>query len=283
MSLITILIGLFMERFLGSLEEFRRFDWFYRFADWLRRRLPSGSSGWDASAALLALLLPALATGWLFDALRDFWGFAAFLFALAMLLYSIGPRDLEAETEAFLDAYERGDHESACHHAEDLLRAGVPDSSEALGRRIAEEVLVEAHERLLGVIFWFVLLGPMGAILYRLAVLLRGRERKGGSGFWAAADAIHYLLAWLPIRLTALGYAVAGSFVDAVQRWRVQAGRHLDLNRGVLTATGLGALGLDETIETPSQEVRAALDLVRRAVAAWLVVLALLTLAGWGG
>ncbi|MGM0594635.1 MAG: hypothetical protein ACQETD_08870, partial [Pseudomonadota bacterium] len=59
MSLIAILISLITERFLGSMEEFRRFEWYRRYLDSVLPRLTRWQ--WlNGAAGTLLLLLPLL-------------------------------------------------------------------------------------------------------------------------------------------------------------------------------------------------------------------------------
>lgn len=285
MSLITILVSLLAERFLGAPGELRLFDWFWRWSERVREWLPTAEP-WQGTAAVVAVLaVPFAAVALLGFWLAELWGLFGFIFAVLVLLYSFGPQDLEAQVEAFIDARERNDEESAHLHVADMLGDWVPESTRELTRAVMETVFVEAHERILGVIFWFLLLGPAGALLYRLACLLSGRYRNEESEFGAAAYRLHQILAWAPVRLTALGYALSGSFVDAMQYWREEGAKWRDLNRGILVSAGFGALRYEpageDMVITGLDDIRATLSLVRRTVVVWLAVLGLFTLAGW--
>jgi membrane protein required for beta-lactamase induction len=215
--------------------------------------------------------------------------FLMFLVSVVLLLYSLGPRDLEAEVEAFVDASERHDDESASWHAGALLLGQAPDNARRLHRSIVENILVEANERVLAIIFWFVILGPAGAILYRLVCQLKGHNgAQEDAAFAQAVKRLHFILAWLPVRLCALAYALGGSFVDAMHGWRNEVADPEDESRNVLIASGLGALRMApvDELEAPDRdtlldEVKEAMALVRRAVMVYLAILAVLILAGW--
>jgi adenosylcobinamide-phosphate synthase len=121
---------------------------------------------------------------------------------------------------------------------------------------------------------------------------------------WAAID-------WLPARVTALAFAVVGSFEEAIDCWRNYAQRFPDDNDGVILAATSGAVnvrlggealksafspnasqgfrasaadGMTDTESTPGREaevghLRSIVGLVWRCVVLWMVLLALLTLA----
>ncbi len=295
MEFLVIFICLFIERYLGSQESLRRFGWFSGFAGWLRGKLPQREEWQNTLALFLAVALPLLLVQLTDSLLTELWGLFGFLFALLAVLYSMGPRDLEAEVEAFLDAHERGDDESAYWHAQGLLGSEQPESGTQLTQCMMENILVAAHERVLAVIFWFVVLGPVGALLYRFSELLACQQREDEGAYGMAARRLHFIVAWVPARLTALSYAMAGSFVDSLHLWRDHgAGADEPVgasNRRVLIHAGLGALQHelegDEAGEFESdmviERVRATMALVRRAVLLWLALLAVYTLTGWGG
>lgn len=292
MSFLAILISLLAERFLGSMEELRRFDAFADFSRWVRRHLPEHDL-WDGAAGVVLVLAPPVAAVALVDSLlASLLLLLALIFAVVVLVYSLGPRDLEAEVEACADAMTRGDDESARWYAGDLLEREPPEEPADFTRSVVEAVFVQTNERILAVLLWFVLLGPTGAILYRLTVLLKDSTRGEESGFAAAVERLHHILAWPAARVAALGYALSGSFVGGIEHWRDRAARWDDHNDEILVTVGMGALHLPASAEAADEKsplrsgpepVRDALGLVRRAVLIWLTVLALMTLAGWAG
>ena len=146
-------------------------------------------------------------------------------------------------------------------------------------------VLVEANDRLFAVLFWFALLGPLGAVLYRSVAVLYQQRREPGE-FGDSIEWLNSALVWLPARLLAFGYALSGHFDAALDGWRDAHRRQPQGSEGtldVLAVTGVGALGADTEngAQNGVQRVRAAMRLVWRTLAIWLVVIALFTLAGW--
>lgn len=291
MALIAILLTLTLERLLGTLEGLRNFRWFHRWFVWVHEQLPTDAP-WQGSIGVAVLLLPPLlAAALLFNLLTGFWSPLAFVLAVVVLLYCLGPKDLEAEVEAFIAARERDDEEAAMWHAAVLVGREAPSNSRALTRALTENILAEANSRLVAILFWFVVLGPLAALFYRLASLLQQAEQGREGGLAMASSRLMWLLDWVPARLCAVGYALSGSFVDAVHGWREGAASYADSNRGVMVATGLGALNhldgngdVEEVVaERETARISETIALVRRMVLVYLVVLALLTLAGWAG
>ena len=290
MAFISVLISLFAERFLGSMESMRRFDWFDTYCRWLRRHLPE-STPWEGPFGVLLLMsAPVLGVTLFGYFVGELWLPLGFVFSVLMLLYCYGPRDLEAEVEAFVDARERGDEESAEWHADSLLGDDRPENSHALTVTMMEHIFVETNERLLGVIFWFVVLGPTGAILYRLSCLEKFNQRQHTDGFAVSVRHLHDILAWVPARICALGYALSGSFEDSIFAWRKEASAYSDATRGVLISSGFGALqkerhndSEDPHPDISNEDINATMTLFKRTQLVCLAFLALLTLAGWLG
>lgn len=295
MILLAILISLGLEKSVVALQELRQFNWFIHFSRWLRARL--GGLGNGALGVVLVVGLPVLIIGILYQALHEAAALLGFIFGVVVLIFSLGPRNLDDQVQSYVDARELGDIDAAHRAATGILHEEIPGSSFQLTRAITESILVQANERILAVLFWFAVLGPVGALLYRLATLLKNatlKEREVNS-FAQAATRLHATLDWVPARLAALGYAISGSFVDAIANWRScaenWAGRWEESSVGVLLASGIGALQLDtEQIREPSVpldvqtevgQVKSAQALVWRTLVAWILIIALMTLAGW--
>lgn len=286
MALITVLFGLLVEHYAGTLEEFRRFRWFQRLTDAVRGAV-AVPPGHPMAVAIAVLALPVAAVllaVWLLAGLSPALGFIA---SLLLLLYSFGSYDMEAHLGAFLDARLRDDEDSARWQAAQMLGAERLPEPEGLHRAVIETAVAELNERVVAVIFWFMLLGPAGALLYRLAAQLRARFRDDEEGLGNAAARLHCLLDWAPARVTAFGYALSGSFVEAMQYRRESAGSFSDRNRGILVMSGLGALQYPRAAPLAGKEqeiasLRATSGLLRRTLILWLAALALLTVAGWG-
>lgn len=299
MHLMALLLGLFLEHRLTrlfSLRELRLFDaWFDGALALMRRR--RGLAG--VLLAVVTVALPVLPFAWACLAFPDAWlGLPFFAFAVLLLLVSLGPRNLVEDVEDFAAAVRAGDEAEAARRAKALVEhdVSVADGDRRL-HQLREAVFVQANNRLFGVVFWFVVLGPLGpagALLFRFADLLRrrvvfqtDRARAAGEAVPECAASVHLvhgLLAWPPARLLALAYALGGSFDDAVKDWRAfsrtTAMRFFEANEAVLACVGLGALGGRPPATGEADAVEQALALVNRAFWVWLTAIAVLTLAG---
>ncbi len=312
MNFLALLLGLGVERLLTHLFHLRQFDWLDPYFDRVFAKLARTSRGVAAAGVVAAVLLAALpvivAAYVLEGTLADI---PYFLFAVVVLLFSLGPRDLLDEGANFVAAMNRGDLEQARKLSRELVEnCGDTDG---LGR-VDQAVYVQANNRVFSVAFWFVVLGPAGAWLFRSVDLMRHRatcelprlshettQRVTAEPIDGASQSIYYLhgaLAWLPSRLLIVGYMLAGSFDGALagfRRYYSQPAIHVShLSDEVLAFVGRGASGqlaLTEDADLPvanddplvlsnvAEQAAVAVSLVRRTLwLIWCPALALLTL-----
>ena len=286
MNLISILIALAVEIFYRPIEEWRVYTWFFRYADFLDKRLQG--QGWRDGPVGIILVVGSVVCGvWLVDLMLDgVAAFFSFLFGIVVLIYTLGPRDLAEEVEEFNAAVERGDYEAGEIYATRILGCEISGSPTEATRRVKEGLVVEANSRLFGILLWFMVLGPVGAVLFRLSCELKNHTRQTESGYAAAAHDLYRIMIWLPARLVVLGFALAGSFVDTVSMWKSFADIWRIDSEALLVESGLGAISHEPHTEeeqgAPDLEgVAQIMALIKRTLLVWLAALALLTLTGW--
>ncbi len=288
---------------------------------WVGRNFDAGRShhGWLAWS--LAVCVPALATLGVYALLSTLLGWpVAILWSTAILYVTLGFRQFSHHFTAIRDALDAGDEARA---RQLLARWQRVDASELprseIVRHVIEHSVLAAHRHVFGVLCWFSVLaalglGPAGAVFYRVAELVARRGRRGGAvahesvALQQASAKAWAWIDWLPARVTALGFAVVGSFEEAIDSWRVHVQQPDADNDGViLAATGgainvrlggaalrpAGSAGGEGGSEPPPGESLAGVQgrepdpahltqvvgLVWRSVVLWLLLLALLTLA----
>lgn len=299
----TTLIAVIFALVLGHLApgfaaSVRRHDGFGLWLHWLDARFDEGSSVWRGHYGFLfALLPPLLLVGLIQFALHTpLAGVFGLLFAVAMLFYAWGPRDLDVDVSAVVDA------ESPAARREAAARLGAKaDSGPGEAPAMVEAVFANALRRWFGVLFWFLLFGAIGAVLYRLAALLAEGEyadalpastREGARRFFA-------LLNWPVAQAMTLSLALVGNFDSVLGVWRDAGGAELQLDHAHLGAAARASVRCEiaeETQEfmeegaTPGSawaqlgelpELRDAMSLVWRILLLWLAILALFVVAGW--
>lgn len=301
MNLIALLIGLVIERLATQLFHWRRMRWMDRIIDFGFHQAERVAT-WPAVIPVILLgiilVLPVFAVIWfLGDTLA---GFTYLLLAIVVLFFSLGPRDVGEEVGEYCDALGSEDEEKVHNAAKAILEDDVPDDPFERTRCVEAAVCVQANNRLFGVIFWFVVLGPLAAWAYRATDLIRRRAvfnaaRKPDADENAermrdAAETLHGWVAWIPARLTAIGYAAAGHMDDAIAAFRApMADKDLttsERSEHLLARVGLAALALqDRPDESPDERAirgaQAASHLVFKLLLIWAVIISAMTLYGF--
>ncbi|MGV8942227.1 MAG: regulatory signaling modulator protein AmpE [Lysobacter sp.] len=308
-TLIATIVALVLGHLAPSLAAaVRQFGWYADLIGWLNDRFGEGSFWRGRWGIVLALLPPVMVVGFFQLALDErLLGIAELVFGLAVLFLVWGPRDLDRDVDAILDAPD------AASRRERVTRlAGNADAPESR-QDLVEAVFRNALRRWFGVLFWFLLLGPVGAVAYRLSALaavgdaasrVPARTRQGART-WLA------VLEWPVAQLMTLALALVGNFDSVLGAWRSAGGasfaagnrflgaaarasvRREMADEGADYAVGDGGIDDDSFSEswlgTPSAglglsdlpELRDAMSLVWRSLLAWLAVLALFVIAGF--
>lgn len=274
MSLIGILLALGAERGLGHLRGWGRPVIFLGLMNAAQKLVPTAL--WKSPVLpVLAIALPALAVRWACGlVLNPLLELAA---SAAVLLLCLGPRDLAEDVHDLLSAREAGDTARVQQITRNLQRGPQPDESH---RSLMGTLFIQSHEKLFGVLLWYFACGPAGAVAYRVASRLPRlmAETAPGTSAQFTAEALHGLLAWLPARITAALYGLAGSLDDAISEYRRLLGQpqhgwrsHTWALLAEIATASLRVEDADGHAQTP--DVDAALHEVLRMQARVLLIL----------
>ena len=277
MALLSVIIGLLLDRTFRQLHDLRDMTWFEFYSLSIRRftgqRIPP----------LQFLLILALPMAVIFGIQYLLYGLLFNLpytvFGIIVFIYCLGPACLSTDIEAYLHARTIGDDDEALHYAGAITGSAASPSPDQQTSDVTRAILSVANERIFGTLFWFVVTGPFGCVLYRLVAELR--KQVEFTELAEFSDYIFGILAWLPARMLAAGYALTGNFDGAYHAWRDRA-VSMDVsqaNTEVLVTSGLGAM---RNLEMDSElaSIHAAQALVMRAVIVWIGILAVMTLGG---
>jgi len=297
-------------------------------ARWVSRNFDAGKPQHGWVSWLLAVVAPALLALAVHWALLTFVGWpAAMVWSVVVLYVTLGFRQFSHHFTEIRDALEAGDEARARQLLAQWQRVDASELPRSeIVRHVIEYSVLAAHRHVFGVLAWFSILaafgfGPAGAVLYRMAEFVarywRYRSRMqlqpASEALQSAAARAWLAVDWLPARITAIAFAVVGSFEEAIDCWRNYAQRFPNDNDGVILAAtsgavnvrlggealkpvfaaeaaqGVQAAGLASeppigTASTPGREaevahLRSIVGLVWRSVVLWMVLLALLTLA----
>ena len=304
MNLIALLVGLIVERLATRFFHWRRMRWMDRIID-AGFRMVEGFANWPAliPVILLALLLASPVFIVIFALGDRLLGFPYMFLAIVVLFFSLGPKDIAEDVDEYCAALQAGDDEAVEQRAKALVEGDVPTDALERIHCVESAVFVQANNRLFAIIFWFVALGPLGPLgawAYRVTDLIRRRavfnagrddvEDGNRTRVRDAAVLLHSWLAWIPARLTAIGYAIAGHFDGAIGAWRHAQDpaptSTSEASEMLLARVGVGALALheeeDESLcERGVRGASAANKLVFRLLFIWAFVISALTLYGW--
>jgi membrane protein required for beta-lactamase induction len=293
MSLITILFCLAIERFFGNLDHLRQFAWFDNYSDFIFKKLESYSFR-DGPLGLIVIVAGIAIPIWtvFYYALKDveMISLTGLIIAVVTVLYCLGPKDPTRQVQRYIDALatEQPDNEAAALYAGKFLNSELNDNPAAVAQDVKQGLFIAANDRIIGVFFWFVILGPLGAVLFRMACLLKEREDTINTGYAKAAHDFYDIMIWPSARVCLLGFAVAGSFIGALSHLSEWSALWKRDSNEILIKSGLGALH-DESYqqpiniddETDIESVKEALSLTQRTAIALLAILAVLTMVGW--
>ena len=271
---------------------------FARYVNYIAQNLNAGQYRDGVISWVLAVLPVTLVTLAVYLVTRHLSGLLALAWNIAVLYLALGFRQFSHYFTEIQLAVKSGDIDRARSRLEHWRGAsGVVRTREEVIRLSIEEALIASHRHVFGVLLWYLLLpGPAGAILYRLAVYFASRWKDLGT-FGDFANRVFYVLDWPAVRLTAAAFAVVGDFEDAVYCWRTQARSWFDPNAGIVLAAGAGAMGV--RLGMPVQEVDgmqprpelgvgepaegpfldSTVGLLWRAVVVWVFAVLILTIA----
>ncbi len=290
-TLLAVVIALVLGHAVPALvASMRSFSWWRHWLQWLDVRFAEGSVWRSRQGIVLALAPPLLVVLLVQWALATpLLGIPSLLFAIALLVYAWGPRDLDVDVESVLDAPDAAARAEAINNL-------LPDTAITGGPQLVEGVFQSALRRWFGVLLWFLLLGPFGALLYRLVTLSAQGEfsRLLPEAALAGARTVHAVLEWPVAQLMTFSLALVGNFDAVFNAWRNAGGSALQLDIGFLGAAARASVVSELAEEAQDYaedgmvqamrelpELRDAMSLVWRILLLWLAVLALFVIAGW--
>lgn len=294
MKLIALICGLGLERLATRLLHLRELRWFDRYFDFGLDRLRGANRLLVHAGCVLLILAPMAPVLWASRALLQTgipWDLPYLLFAVLVLFFCLGPRDLASEVDEYCRALAESDTAKAERVLTELCEVEHAGAKDVVA--VEEAIFVQATNRFFGVVFWFVALGPVGAWLFRVSDLLRHRAMTIGADdtqrvarSLPAIEALHGVLVWLPARLAAIGYALSGNFDEAYNCWRrYELKSDLPFHHGndqVVACVGKAAMGGTEAdISDPGVAARRAMQLVFRTLFIAVTAIAVMTLFGW--
>lgn len=249
MVALLALAGMTLDALLGETRRWHPLVGFGNWANAIERRLNRGHGRfWRGVLAWGLALLPfSLLALWLTAI-----GNTGLALHALLLYFCVGLRSLREHTLPIAQALARGDLVQARQLTSYIVSRDTQAAQEAdLSKAAAESLLENGNDAVFGTLFWFVVAGGPGALLFRLANTLDamwGYRTPRFLAFGCFAARFDDLLNWIPARLTALSYVLLATTMADKRRawhcWRTQAPNWSSPNAGPVMASGAGALGL---------------------------------------
>ena len=292
-------VSLLLDRVFGE-PRIHPLVWFGYCASVVEQKLNNRRSRLRGAAALISLVGIPVGVTWIIQSmLEDPWFRGCF--DVMILAFVIGWQSMKEHGRAVSGLLKEGDLVAARKNLSLIVSRNTAGMDENLVAGSAiESVLENGHDSVFASLFWYALLGPAGALLHRLVNTLDamwGYPNERFLNFGFAAARLDDALGWIPARLTAICYALAGSFRTGITAWKRQAGSHKSPNAGLVMASGAGALEitiggpvsyegqlqhkpwLGEGDRAAALDIDRAIHLVNRALVIWIATYVLVLFA----
>jgi AmpE protein len=273
MTFLATLIALLMERFFHW-NQLRQWRWFFKYQKWVDAKIKLSNPGFILAVytlpiSLLVGIISYLFCGWLL-------GLVYLVFATAILFYCLGPNNLWAQVYQCMNELNQGDSRKALETAQKAFGISLPENTQSFHQAFLRELFIAVNQRIFAVIFWFAILGPLGAILYRTIEL----STAVSPSVAAIAIKVIKILNWLPARIVSFLFALTGNFSKVFAHWKMAIKQGLNANDTVLINCGFAAIELSEAGPLPENGSveKEALLLFDRTFVLALVILAVMTL-----
>lgn len=297
LTVFVLLAAVALDAFYGEPKRWHPLVGFGRWVSWIEQRLWQDKTGNRRCGivAVAVVLGSALLAAVVITSLFCDSTLLSSVMATFVLYVCIAPRSLREHAEAVAAPLAVGDLQTAREKLAFIVSRDTTELSETeISSAVCESVLENGSDGIFAAIFWFVLAGVPGVVLYRAANTLDamwGYKNQRYQDFGWAAAKFDDVMNWLPARLVAFSYALMGNFQKSIRCWSAQASQWKSPNAGPVMAAGAGSLNISlggaasyhgEQQQRPSlgcgaaprvRDINRALDLVERVLYFWLLVL----------
>lgn len=325
MSFFAVLFALLIEQIKPLAASNPVHDGLTAWVRWVGRNFDAGAREHANVVWLITVVGPAVLVALLGNWLSAYSAPLGFGWSVLVLYATLGFRQFSHHFTDIRDALDQGREDKARELLSQWRQLDTTDlRREELLRYVLEYAVLAAHRHVFGVFFWFVVLamlglGPAGAVLYRMAEFVNRfwtyRSHTTGENthalLMARSTQLFQWIDYIPVRLTAFGFAVVGNFEEVIDSWRRFAGLWKQPNEGVVLSAAAGALGVrlgGKVAPVVAQDVsrtlnsgddpevvaaegttagvpprmdhlRSAVGLIWRSVVLWMLLLAVVSLA----
>jgi len=239
---------------------------------------------------LIAIILPALALLLLLSLVEGlFFGMGTLFLHIVILFLCLGCGYVSQAMELYLSQWEAGSYQSAfrvLENAEMFIQGAETMTPAEIHYHACLQFMYRTFQCYFMVIFWYMVGGPVGALVARLAHVAGSKSR-----LYAPSQmvVIYQILEWLPVRLLGLTFALVGNFSATLKN---ALNLLIDPSTHPLPLLQAAAAGAVECYpERPvrgeadalrdSRQMIGLRDMLNRAVMVWFSLIAILTIVGW--
>jgi adenosylcobinamide-phosphate synthase len=305
---LVIILALLSDAVLGEPKRWHPLVGFGRLANWVEHKVnlpqyaPTPLARYLGLTAWFLVVVPIVAVITYLEKINAVYfndaEVSSVVISVIVVTIAIGAKSLTEHAKAVEVALVKRDLTLARKRIAMMVSRDTTESDEkAITKATVESVLENGSDAIFAALFWFAVLGAPGVVLYRLSNTLDAMwgyhtDRYHYFG-WAAAR-IDDVLNWLPARLTAISYSLAGSTRTALRCWSTQAKNWNGINPGVVMASGAGALKiklggvasyhgvlvprpeLGDGNEAEVKDISRATRLVRHSIFIWVIAIVII-------
>ena len=257
-----------------------QYDWFTPYQKLLRKYVQTKFM--DGVLGLLIIVLPLAFAVMFVGVIFSGWWVTSFIYGLVVMFYCLDGRLQARFVKGNLSGKEAVGSD-VDKQVSKVLGEPVPDSMHAKGRATSDAIFFHAMHHIFGVIFWYLILGLFGAVMYFLVVFIANPSKitkSALSPYVDSAKAVQDILAWVPVRLVGLAYALAGATSKTIAVLTQNIVGSLSNEKKLPGLFGLTAIKADA--ENPNsaslEENKKALTMVLLGTGVWMAVILLLTI-----
>ncbi len=219
-----------------------------------------------------------------------FFGVLALACNVFLLLLLLGQAGFKESLVHYIESLRRGDFEASAIKQQVLsgINSRRLNDPVNMQNEVCTAILYHNFNRFFIIIFWFVFAGPAAAVAIRVIDLVsqHSSHQLNTSAMW-----VKKIVEWIPARLLALSFALAGDFKGAIGYCLKAFFDFRSDTSTVLRGAASGALdnydmnftvdatmSLDKLIATGVTGITAVRDLLSRSMALWLGVFAIVAI-----
>lgn len=304
--LIVLLCALILDYFFAAPQKYHPLAGFANLAQRLELRFNDThvvhSREEKRTHGLVAVLVFLLPAWWLTDLLVTDNVFG-FIVEVIIVYLALDLSSIKSEAHKMMGSLRNKQSEQSREALNDFIDNALGNMDSQSAARVAtENVLKNSNDSVFSVIFWFLVAGAPGVVVYKLCLILSQLwdvKNEHFMDFGYVAAKLEIILNFVPARLTALTYALMGNWQNATRCSSSQGMFWESNNAGVVLAAGAGALDVqlggdvqtDEDCQqrpdlgcgkaAEPESINLACQLISRSVLLWLVIITTVSLVSW--